>query len=263
MTQAPVALQAAVDPALFRLREFEAQWLEPLKAPLFLEADALTLKLVLVAEAERWHSWGQQVGYFAQPDGEPSLDPGDEFNDYLGAAELPEDLDVPMFARELSYAREDLTPERRELLRLVFFAGEFEWSVRVAELSELLRRLTARPCLSLQLDTVDTLAWSFQLDTVENVASLSGALLGKITDAPRLPADWRMGKLAAAAHRKAPDRLTTLQEAQRAIAAAAEWIAEDERTSAQLQIAAKLQSREARESSAVERDQITYRRPQT
>jgi hypothetical protein len=76
-----------VDPALFRLRAFEVEWLEPLLNDLYddlsaeaalvrvrMESDGTALLLyALIAEAYRWLTVGQQVGYFAQTS--PSTSP--------------------------------------------------------------------------------------------------------------------------------------------------------------------------------------------
>lgn len=113
-----------VDPALFRLRTFEVEWLEPLHDDLYnrsveavlargrMESNGNALLLyTLIVEAHRWLTIGQQVGYFAQT--HPSVSPlslaePPELEWLLSTirsqAELPPGLGVREFARAPSEA---------------------------------------------------------------------------------------------------------------------------------------------------------------
>lgn len=128
-----------VDPALFRLRAFEEEWLEPLAA----RATADTpLDTLLLLEAEAWLGMGQDVAYFAAQSLSLPLSRQD-FSDSSASACLaewirstgaPTDLDAARFGRALSDAREDLTSRRRELLHLLLFADNAEWDLAYHEL---------------------------------------------------------------------------------------------------------------------------------
>jgi hypothetical protein len=168
-----------VDPALFRLRTFEVEWLEPLLNDLYdrsaestlargrMESDGTALLLhALIAEAYRWLTVGQQVGYFAQtsPSTSPlSLAEPLELEWLLSAirsqAELPPGLGIREFARALSEARDDLTAERREFLRLVCFAEEVEWLERMEQIRRLAEEFAARPEEFAPSEIVDEVTW--------------------------------------------------------------------------------------------------------
>src|SRR2546423_210468 len=129
-----------VDPLLFRLRAFEADWIEPLKSLLDREendADSHSkLRLVLLLEAESWIGVAQKVGYFpvaVAPDeslGRVELRGQGlerhrrqiEFASFVfEPANVEVDMDAQEFAHALTQAQDDLTSEREEFLRLLYF----------------------------------------------------------------------------------------------------------------------------------------------
>ncbi len=230
MTDAPV------NPALFRRRVFEAEWLSPLKAePPELGASldvplrdspgaealsAALLRYALALEAQRWLAIGEHVGYFASAP-------------ISGMVELPQlawilndggsqtahasEFDIHEFGRALSEAQADLTPERREFLRLICFAAPSEWKARLSEISQLSRNLSRRPDLILSYEQVDRVAWG--LEGGES----------NISRGPQdLPAGWRSNSFSEVA-RRSPEaglRLGALDEVRAAIASTAERAAE-------------------------------------
>jgi conflict system STAND superfamily ATPase/SIR2-like protein len=251
-----------VDPALFRLRAFEVEWLEPLLNDLHdrstevtldrgrMEWDSATLLLyALIAEAYRWLTVGRQVGYFAQtyPSTSPLLlaDPP-ELERLLSAirspTELPPGLGIREFARALSEARDDLTAERREFLRLVCFTEEAEWFERLKQISTLAEEITARPEGFAPSEIVDKVAWCldhFGWDVSgdpirpsaesERTVSETSAM---IEFQQHLPAKWRLGSFALLANQSpvVEMRLAALTEAQASIAAAIQGLAQTQHT---------------------------------
>ena len=241
-----------VDPALFRMRTFEVEWVEPLKAELSklldrsvdttqtrAKSDGTVLLLhVLITEADRWLAIGQQVGYFAQasPSAYPSsLAEAPELKLFLNAissqTELPPGLGVREFARALSEARDDLTTERREFLRLVCFAEEAEWIERLNRIRALAQRLTDRPEELPPPEMVDEVTWGLDdfrwdidTDPIHPPREPGRAVSETSTSIElqrHLPAKWRLGAFALIAE-KSPVvgwRLAALAEARASIAA--------------------------------------------
>ena len=218
--------QTAVNPALFRLRVFEAEWV----APLLDEPDS-ELRSLLLAEAKHWLELGQQIGYFevepedARADGRfgsadtepyPSLMTGEVVQlpahhgrlEVLPAHELealpPHELEVLFntatqdrpsltdFQHGLSEAMEDLRPERREFLELVFFASEEEWAARLQQATTLTAELVDVPASEL----VDSPKAIFSEETLNNVDWLLEGPDSEI-EYEALPAGWRAEDLSA------------------------------------------------------------------
>jgi hypothetical protein len=138
-----------IDPAMFRLRRFEVEWLEPLIKTLgsldrfeLRDGGVRALSYTLLAEASRWVSLGEKIGYFAHDSeaangvaaklASPPDGPGVE-RVIRRIANVPasQRLGIWDFASALDLAREDLTPQRREFLRLVCFASQEEWDSRL------------------------------------------------------------------------------------------------------------------------------------
>jgi SIR2-like domain len=250
------------EPALFRLRTFEAEWLEPLlndlydraaKAALsrgYTEPDGTGLLLyALIAEAYHWLTIGQQVGYFAQA--KPSTSPlllaePPELEWLLRAirsqTELPPGLGIQEFARALSEARDDLTAERREFLRLVCFAEEIEWFERLEQIWTLADELTAQPEGFARSEITDKVTWGldhFEWDTSGDPIhppAESGETASEtstmIEFQQHLPAKWRLGSFALLAQQSpiAGKRLVDLAEARASIAAAIQEFAQIQHT---------------------------------
>jgi hypothetical protein len=123
-----------VDPPLFRHYAFWSDWVAPLEAELAdVPSSTSTARLLhaLLKETEEWHIAGREIGYFA--DVRPAWPSGFvEGVDWRPTAVsrpfvVPDALDQVSFARLLTQAREDLTPERREFFRLLCFAEDAEW----------------------------------------------------------------------------------------------------------------------------------------
>lgn len=131
-----------VNPALFRLRVFEDEWLESLAGEIERAGseEERWLPLVLLKEAERWYELGRRLGYFPS---QASLRGFSPPSLSLPEALLPllksiQNSDSPTSALQLSHslilAQEELTPERREYLYLLYFATDSVWEQRLAEL---------------------------------------------------------------------------------------------------------------------------------
>jgi tetratricopeptide (TPR) repeat protein len=238
---------AFVDPAHFRLRAFEVEWLEPLKTELSDlphrsagESDGTALLLhVLIAEADRWITIGQQVGYFAQTS--PSAHPAAraEFpelewllNAIRSQPELPSGLSVREFARALSEARDDLTADRREFLRLVYFTAEKEWDERLNQIREFAEQVAKRPEDLPASEIVERAMWGLDelggdvsgedtLSSTESAASMDSETSATIELQHHLPAKWRLGSFALLAKQSpiAERRLAALDEVRASIAA--------------------------------------------
>jgi hypothetical protein len=225
--------EPVVDPALFRLRAFESEWIERFSRPLRKRTRRhrarLLLNSVLLAEAERWISIGQRVGYFAEAS-LAAMPDKEEFDETLyfddGADQLM--TDPRMFAYDLNVAREDLSYAREELLLLLHFADEAEWELGLRQASALAEELERRPWLTLPPQEVDALAWC-----------LDGAELEASTDLPS-PADWRIRTLRSEA---AAARWNAIGEVRTAIAATMHRLDNDENTPAELRVAAEMQMR--------------------
>jgi Hsp70 protein len=232
---APVT-EPSTDPALFRLRAFEVDWLTPL-----LKAPSGELNAVLAAEAQRWILLGQEVGYFADAPSYLRLDqslPKAAAGFFQGA--LPA-VDFADFRYALNEAQDDLTPERREFLDLVLFADDAVWHARLHEVWKLAGELTGRPALRLSDEAMDSVSWS-----------LAGAESQMADGAPYLPAHWRSSDntFIQAMWPVAEERLARLKDARDAIAAAAESLAADETPTIKLPIA--IVARRVNDRSAAE-----------
>jgi hypothetical protein len=168
--------KSVVDPALFRLRAFEVDWVARLpSAPHGLAA-------LLSAEADNWIVLGQRLGYFAdnvdaqRRAGSLSKDVQSLLD---GALDDSLERDAGDFARQLSAAQEDLTPERLRFLRVTLFADRSEWNFFVREAGEVARLLIDEPTRSIPQDTIDEVAW-----VLEGRESI-------IDGQPAWPAYWR------------------------------------------------------------------------
>lgn len=180
-----------VEPALFRLRVFEDQWLEPLRTT----ATHSPLDLVLLAEAERWISIGVSVGYFAADASRrpksvfeaPTAD-SEVITKWIDTLRPPPNLNAPTFSHALAIAREDLTPERRSFLRLAIFASESEWDEAIGSLSSFRASLEKEGPGS--LDDLAAVSWALEGDLDESADP-------KDVLQTQLPAGWRHGPMLA------------------------------------------------------------------
>jgi hypothetical protein len=248
-----------VDPTLFRLRAFEADWVEPLKSRFgrSIEADASSesgrgakLSIVLLFEAQSWIDVGQLMGYFpAAADADDSLGrvqiEGESLERYVEDGEsLPfvfepheslshvdPDVGPLSYERELTQALDDLTPERTEFLHMFFFSTDTEWEERLAKVREFAGELHRRPGSIVASDLLDSVAWC-----------LSGPQSQFNRGEILFPADWRSATLRPPNRRHEPRfefRDDELMEIRADIRAATAWFAEDERTSAEIRLAAE------------------------
>ena len=184
-----MASEARADPALFRRRVFEEEWLRPLQLAV---AEGDMLEHILAVEAESWARIGVAVGYFAGALGE--LQPGVKtvssvdahIPQCIRAIEPWPELDVASFAHALGAAREDLTPDRRLLLRLVLLASEDDWDVAIRRLSAFRISLQRREPAS--LETLEALSWA-----LEGTLGPGTTPLDELQS--RLPACWRCGSM--------------------------------------------------------------------
>ena len=222
-----------VDPALYRLRAFELDWIQPLSGSLRMSSaragGGIPLTMVLLAEAKRWISIGQRVGYFADAPVSDTPYVAD-FDDrpYFDDAAEPLVSNPRIFASDLSVAREDLTPARRTFMRLLYFADSASWELNLQQASRLAENLTRRPWLTLPARQMDRLAWC-----------LDGAEVDASTTLPS-PADWRIRELRS---ETATTRWSELDEVRAAIAASIQRLDVDESTPATLRVAAEMQMR--------------------
>jgi hypothetical protein len=203
---------SAVDPALFRLRAFEADWL----APLIRTADS-PLEQLLIAEAERWILVGQSLGFFPQAPRAAGDVPERAFRFHnFFTDEIGFFTDKPValsdFSATLSAAQDDLTPARRAFLRLVLFATDPEFDDAVRQLSRF-EAAVAEPLARARL--VDEVEWALQGAESQIDAPLTH------------PARWRASNraLVAAGGLRAAQRMTILERWRQRVAAATGWAA--------------------------------------
>jgi hypothetical protein len=239
------------DAALFRFAAFQVDWIEPLQSwltrhhdlPLERLSERL-IRLVLLQEAVAWIDIGQAVDYFASPSVAPPVERWRAIDDHafeldwfkedfevvtnqvVTAIEAGFEADLGEFDAALAEALDDLTSSRWTFLRLVCFADSDEWSSRLSQLRLLADRLYRRPGAALPGGFIDDVAWGLEGATSQ-IRRLRGV---------RLPAEWRAQNLIFLGADRG-QRLKELQSVRREVAGAAEWIAEDERTSAELRIA--------------------------
>ena len=168
--------------AEFRLRAFEADWVEPLW-----EQEPAPLRELLLAEAERWAVLGRELGYFGDgPLGARLLDrPRSEFEILFEGTDAAKVEGPGQFASMLLQAQDDLTPPRRDFLLIVFFASEAEWRGRFQDLKSVSGELAG----SGESHAPPTLA-----------AEVGWALIGADSEiegaATELPAGWRSQDLS-------------------------------------------------------------------
>jgi transcriptional regulator with XRE-family HTH domain len=229
-----------VDPALFRLRAFEVEWLEPLKTELYdrtrgrtAESDSTALLLcALVAEAERWLTVGQQVGYFTHTSSATSplsLPDPPELEWLLSTIrsqiEFPSGFGIQEFGQALAEARDDFTAERREFLRLVYFTDEVEWLERLHQIRTIPDELIAQRTSGIANEVtwgLDDFRWSTSGDSMHPPGE-SESTVSEPSDTTELqqhlPAKWRLGSFALIARQSpvAGRRLAELAEAQASI----------------------------------------------
>ncbi len=226
--------ELAVDPALYRLRAFEVDWIQPLSGSLRKRKEraggGLLLTSVLLAEAKRWLSMGQRVGYFA----EVSVSDTPRGADFDESAYFDDDTETLMtnpriFAFALQMAQEDLTPARKTLMRLLHFADDPDWELNLRQASALAEDLARRPWLTLPPEQVDGLAWC-----------LDGADMDASKELPLSPADWRIRRIRS---ETAAARWRALQEVRTAIAAPMHVLDVDKNTPPELRVAAEMQMR--------------------
>ncbi len=225
---------ARVDRALFRLRTFEVEWVAPLTSNVTgfddrlaaprhdrfdRQASVALLNYVLLLEAQRWIAMGQDVGYFARA---PVLETFEVplavpqvawiVEEWHSDRAIADSVDIQEFGRVMFEAQGDLTPERREFLRLICFAGSAEWDERLEEVARLSRAFARQPDLVLPYAEVDRVEWS-----------LEGAESSIATAGRHFPADWRSTAFSDVARRspEASARLSDLQAVRAAVAEAA------------------------------------------
>jgi len=180
-----------VDAGLFRLRAFEADWCRPLRKRGENQLDAL-----LVEEAYHWIVLGQRLGYFADsPSINDQIRPTPKHDGFFDDGM---DLPASEFARYLSDAQEDLTPERREFLHLILFADGEQFQNRHRQLSKLHALIVDQTQQHVAASVMDEVAWG-----------LVGAESQLVDRLASHPARWRSSysALAAAAGVKAQERL--------------------------------------------------------
>jgi hypothetical protein len=134
----------------------------------------LMLGSCILAEAGEWIRAGREVGYFSRKSPLTSLVLGK--TDFLESDELFHFLDALCgywkpsqpawsseegFADSLTTATVNLTPERSEYLRLVYFASNTDWSERLNELQALTSVVALRPDTSISNQVMDRMAWAF------------------------------------------------------------------------------------------------------
>jgi hypothetical protein len=151
-----------------RLRLFEKEWLEDLVKPPGSEdlggVGSHLLNAVLASECKRWFDLGRLLGYFDE-DAEldiPHPDLIDEkvfFPQKRGLLMLRGDGSD--FAFKLIEARSDLTQERQNFLRLMFFADEEEWNMDFRLLQLLVGDLQKHPLQVLPESTIHNASWAF------------------------------------------------------------------------------------------------------
>lgn len=185
-----MAPEANPNPALFRLRVFEEQWLEPLRLA---TTKGSLLDYILAAEAEEWIRIGVAVGYFpAWDQHERGIEAPDASSaviiKWMRACEPWPELGTVTFAQALEAAREDLTRDRRSLLRLVIFAPEDEWDEAIRNLTSFRMALQTRG--SGCLDALATASWALEGDLNESADPLD-------LFQSHLPAGWRYGPMMA------------------------------------------------------------------
>ncbi len=265
MSPAPV-----VDPALFRLRAFERGSVRPLQVALglpegpleddpfegFQPRSVVQLAALLLVELDAWIAVGQESGYFApcpedrSPDSPLGLESlRERFAPFVPLARPDERFSAETFAQILGPTLDDLTPARRGYLWRLHFEGDDAWHVQLRRVQSVAEELARRPGLSLDTAQADAIAWA--LDGAESAVGPMG-----------LPSDWRAGItdsqtaftvpswreqgrryffLAAFKHTpETLERLDELAQVRGQLLRAAQWIAEDELTSAQLRTAAEL-----------------------
>lgn len=177
-----------VDPPLFRRRTFEQEWHVPLVAAAARGGDPVSS--ILLAEADAWLSFGAELGYFSTTELLSTSDRSESrrAQTIIASIErlsLPTGLGAPAFAQALSDAREDLTDNRRELLRRIIFGSPNEWDEAI--------------------EALDELPFAFELGHEEALAALeiSGWALENTLEVSAaqeelqavLPAAWRSGSL--------------------------------------------------------------------
>ena len=178
-----------VNPALFRLRTFEEEWIAPLVAR---DLDD-PLAAILLAEAEAWLYVGAEVGYFASPAASERIGRREAVSPrateviegILGRRPAPGVTPIE-FARGLSDAREDLTPGRESLLRRLLFNKDDEWRQAISEVEDVGARLVGG---EFDKDLLERAAWA--LDDV-----IGSELAGDDAVDRSLPGGWRSGSLS-------------------------------------------------------------------
>lgn len=203
-----------VDPALFRLRVFEDEWIDPL---IELAATGSPLDAILLVEAERWLVLGRAVGYFAdRPLRRELPDPGppssaEAITRWIRSRPAAPSFDAVAFERALSEAREDLTPHRRELLRLVAFASDDAWHEAIDGLLDCAGGIHPKRTAALPPARCESVAWVLE------------GMRSEVDHQPldlELPAGWRLGSLAklGACSAIARGRLATTADARATLA---------------------------------------------
>lgn len=126
----------------------------------------------ILAEAGEWIRAGRKIGYFSQKSLTTPLVAGgidflesEEFFHFLSAQfgfwRDPDLSDGEEFADSLVLATLDITPERIEYLRLVYFASSSDWWVRFSEVQALAGLVARRPDVSISNVAMDRMAWAF------------------------------------------------------------------------------------------------------
>jgi hypothetical protein len=167
--------------ARFRLGAFVVDWLEPL-----VQAGREGLDDLLLTEAVAWLDLGQRIGYFAAAAVGTQRALPDDYGHLYDISWSPE-VDLDVFEAGLTAAQEDLTDERRELLRLVLLASDEEWHHRTGQIRELAAGIRSSWSAARRAEHASRIAWCLE-GTVKQE--------GWSSEEP-LPAWWRTGGLPA------------------------------------------------------------------
>jgi lipopolysaccharide/colanic/teichoic acid biosynthesis glycosyltransferase len=144
--------------------------------------------------------------------------------EWIRGRPVPKRLSPAAFDRALSDAREDLTPHRRELLRLILFAPDEEWDRAIVEVHRFARLLRKRRRPAKLVARLEHIAWALEGDSSAHDADHSSF-------DRELPAGWRLGVLTEVARLSAPAaaRVEEVTQARAAVATATEGIVADTR----------------------------------
>jgi tetratricopeptide (TPR) repeat protein len=216
-----------VDIPEFRLRLFENQWLAPLEAAWIAQTaspdghgyDAIAATLLF--EARQWRWLGGRCGYFPLDDSEGPAAQGAFENPAVreivdairsAAIEASDQIKPVDFASAVASARDDLSPDRTEFLRILFFADESEWDSRLHRVSRFADELASDDWGAQSARVLDEVSWSME-----------GPMSARPPGSMQLPSGWRSDPIAVGRRVHAPviARLEQLADVRRHIVRAA------------------------------------------